>query len=581
MSSRAPVPDFRTLFEAAPGLFLVLDPDLRIVAASDAYLEATMTTREGIVGRGLFEVFPDNPDDPAATGVANLRASIERAFASGAPDTMAIQKYDVRRPDGTFDERHWSPVNTPVHGPDGKRRYLIHRVEDVTEFVRLKSAERERERQTAELRERAGSMEIELFHRAQELQAANAKLRELQTDLEERVRARTEELRQREDQLRQAQKMEAIGRLAGGIAHDFNNLLSVILGYSQDLLSGGEMPASVRERVHEIELAGERAATLTRQLLAFSRQQVLEPAVFDVRDALRGVERMLDRILGEDIELKFLFADEPAQILADRGQLEQLLLNLVVNARDAMPQGGKLTIETSVVQLDEAYARGHLGVEPGPYVLIAVSDTGIGMDRETQARAFEPFFTTKELGKGTGLGLASVYGIVQQSRGSIWLYSEPGVGTTFKIYLPRAFGAVTPLDLVTHTGAKTLGTETILLVEDDAQVRKITSEILQASGYRVLEARAPEEALQLGREHGGPIQLLLTDVIMPGMNGRQLAEKILAERPGVKVLFMSGYTDDVILRHGVLDSEMAFLQKPITPASLLRKVTQVLRATVS
>jgi signal transduction histidine kinase/ActR/RegA family two-component response regulator len=573
-------PDFKTLFEAAPGLFLVLDPDLRIVAASEAYLEATMTTREGIVGRRLFEVFPDNPDDPVATGVANLRASIERAFASGAPDTMAIQKYDVRRPDGTFDERHWSPVNTPVHGPDGKRRYLIHRVEDVTEFVRLKNEERERERQTAELRERAGSMEIELFQRAQELQGANAKLRELQAELEERVRARTEELRQREDQLRQAQKMEAIGRLAGGIAHDFNNLLSVILGYSQDLLTDLKLPAGARERIHEIELAGERAATLTRQLLAFSRQQVLEPAVFDVRDALRSVERMLDRILGEDVELRFLFADEPAQIMADRGQLEQMLLNLVVNARDAMPQGGKLTIETSVVQLDEAYARGHLGVEPGPYVLIAVSDTGIGMDKETQARAFEPFFTTKELGKGTGLGLASVYGIVQQSRGSIWLYSEPGVGTTFKIYLPRAFGAVTPLDVVPQAEANA-GSETILLVEDDAQVRKITSEILQASGYRVLEARAPEEALKVGREHGGPIQLLLTDVIMPGMNGRQLAEKILAEHPGVKVLFMSGYTDDVILRHGVLDSEMAFLQKPITPASLLRKVTQVLRATVS
>jgi signal transduction histidine kinase len=554
-------PDFRALVEGGPGLLLVLDPDLNIVGASDAYLKATMTTRAGIVGRPLFEVFPDNPDDPAADGVRNLKASLARVLASGKPDAMAIQKYDVRRPDGTFEQRHWSPLNTPIL-VDGKVAWIVHRVEDVTEFAELKSS--------------AGMMQIEIFQRARELEEANVQLKALQAELEERVRVRTEELRRREDQLRQAQKMEAIGRLAGGIAHDFNNLLSVILGYSQDLLARETLSDVARERLGEIELAGERAAALTRQLLAFSRQQVIDPSVLDVDEVMKGLERMLDRVLGEDVELRFVAGDQPVRVRADRGQLEQVMMNLVVNARDAMPQGGKLTIETSAVQLDEVYARGHLGVDPGPYVLIAVSDTGFGMDKDTQARAFEPFFTTKDLGKGTGLGLSTVFGIVQQSRGSIWLYSEPGVGTTFKIFLPRVLAAE-PTAAPARPRAEGGGHETILLVEDEEMVRKVTSEILTAAGYRVIAAGSPDDALALLKANGA-IQLLLTDVVMPGMNGRQLAEKVLAERPGTRVLFMSGYTDDVILRHGVLDSEMAFLQKPITPAALLRKVTQVLGA---
>jgi CheY-like chemotaxis protein len=284
---------------------------------------------------------------------------------------------------------------------------------------------------------------------------------------------------------------------------------------------------------------------------------------------------MLQRILSEDIELRFVPCAEPALLTADRGQLEQVLLNLAVNARDAMPNGGKLTIETSAVQLDETFARVHLGVEPGPYVLLAVSDTGVGMTKETQARAFEPFFTTKPPGAGTGLGLATVFGIVQQSRGSIWLYSEPGVGTTFKIYVPHDRATASTPSPVASAGVAPRG-ETILLVEDEDQVRRVTKDILTASGYRVLVARSPEEATRIASEQGDRIDLLLTDVVMPGMNGRQLAEKIRGLRPGIRVLFMSGYTDDVVLRHGVLDSEMAFLQKPITPATLLRKVTQVL-----
>jgi len=596
-----PPPDFRTLFESAPGLYLVLTTDLTIVAVSDAYLKATMTRREDIIGRGIFDVFPDNPDDPAATGVATLRASLERVCAQRRPDAMAVQKYDIRRPDsegGGFEERHWSPVNSPVLDATGEIAYIIHRVEDVTEFVRLRQRGTEQQELTRELRTQAGAMEAEIYRRAQEIQEANRRLRELQAELEARVEARTaalrqaneelqreigererteEALRRSEDQLRQSQKLEAVGRLAGGIAHDFNNLLTVILSYT-DMISRELSPGHpVRAQVEEIERAGMRAADLTRQLLAFSRQQVLDPQVLDLNDVLTGVSNMLTRVLGEDIEMTLSRAPTLGPVRADRGQVEQILMNLVVNARDAMPRGGRITLETADVELDAPYAGGHLDVKPGPYVMLAVSDTGIGMSKETQARVFEPFFTTKARGKGTGLGLSTVFGIVKQSGGTIWLYSEPEAGSTFRIYLPRVVGqvdAARPATPITSTG----GTETILLVEDDEQVRIVAGDALRRAGYRVLVTGGPDEGLRVAREHPAPIDLLLTDVVMPGMNGRAVADQVLAQRPGIRVLFMSGYTDDVILHHGVFDRGVAFIQKPLTPLTLTRKVREVLDA---
>ncbi len=599
-SALPPTPDFRALFESAPGLYLVLTPDFTIVGVSDAYLRATMTRREDILGRGLFEVFPDNPDDPGATGVANLRASLTRVLAQGRPDAMAVQKYDIRRPEsegGGFEERHWSPVNSPVFGSDGEMAYIIHRVEDVTEFVRLKEQGTEQHRVAEELRSRADVMEAEIYRRAQEIQEANRQLRDLQAELEHRVEARTadlvrtnqelqqeiaerrraeEALRRSEERLRQSQKLEAVGRLAGGVAHDFNNLLSVILSYAELLLRRLEPAERFRDELSEIQCAGRRAADLTRQLLAFSRQQVLDPTILDVNEVIAGVSGMLARLLGEDIDLELLRSPCPAKVRADRGQLEQVLLNLVVNARDAMPDGGKLTIETARVELDETQAFGQLGAQHGAYVLLLVSDTGVGMDEVTRARAFEPFYTTKERGKGTGLGLSTVFGIVTQSGGGIRLESEPGAGATFRIYLPRAEGEVeSPRPAATDRDLPG-GTETILLVEDEDQVRAVAGSILRSAGYQVLAARSAAEALLLVESHAGRIDLLLTDVVMPKMTGRQLAERVLAIRPGIRVLFMSGYTDDVMLQHGIPDSGIWLLPKPLTPSALTRRVRQAI-----
>jgi hypothetical protein len=386
-----------------------------------------------------------------------------------------------------------------------------------------------------------------------------------------------EALRKSEEQLRQAQKMEAMGRLAGGIAHDFNNLLSVILGQSELLLEALLAGDPMREEIEAINGAGKRAAELTRQLLLFSRQQELEPRVLDLNEIVTAMSSMLRRVLGEDIQYRFSAHCEPCKVLADRGSLEQVIMNLVVNARDAMPTGGTLTIETSRLVLDDEYARAHLGVVPGPHVMLAVSDTGTGMDRETQSHLFEPFFTTKERGKGTGLGLSTVFGIVQRSHGSIWVYSEVNLGTTFKIYLPSVEHE---LDVAAPPTPRVRleGTETILMVEDDDSVRAVACEILRRLGYRVLEARSAAEALLQGQEHEGRIHLLVTDVVMPHMSGPELAARLRETRPDLKVLCMSGYTDENVVRHGVHEGQLAFLQKPLTPSLLARKVRDVLAA---
>jgi signal transduction histidine kinase/ActR/RegA family two-component response regulator len=387
----------------------------------------------------------------------------------------------------------------------------------------------------------------------------------------------TAALARSEEQLRQAQKMEAVGRLAGGVAHDFNNLLSVILSYSSILIGDMAPRDPMRADLDEIKKAGERAAQLTKQLLAFSRQQILEPHILDLNAVITSMHEMIRRLVGEDVVVRTVPGSRLGKVKADPGHLEQVLMNLVVNARDAMPGGGNLTIETQNVDLDAGYAEQHLGIRPGPHVMLAVSDTGTGMDRATQQRIFEPFFTTKEKGKGTGLGLSTVFGIVQQSGGTVWVYSEMGKGTTFKIYFPRtdepAVEVAAPVKVATVRGS-----ETVLLVEDEEQLRIVARGILKRNGYEVLEARNGDEALLFCEKHQGTIHLLLTDVVMPRMSGPELAERAKSVRSDVKVLYMSGYTEDAIVHHRVLSPGIALLQKPITPDSLLRKVREVLEA---
>ena len=386
------------------------------------------------------------------------------------------------------------------------------------------------------------------------------------------------ERRQLEQQLRQSQKMEAIGQLAGGVAHDFNNLLTAILGYSDLLATEVGEKSPLLESIDEIRKAGERAASLTRQLLAFSRRQVLEPKVLDLNALIVNLEKMLRRLIGEDVQLITVLDRAVGHVRADAGQIEQVILNLAVNARDAMPKGGTLTIETQDVELDEAYARNHVTVRPGSYVMLAVTDTGEGMSTETKSHLFEPFFTTKGQGKGTGLGLATVYGIVKQSGGYVWVYSELGRGTAFKVYLPRVEGTVEAIAARGPTSASLRGTENVLLVEDDQSVRTLTRILLETNGYTVLDAGGIEEALKIVRDHSGPIQLLLTDVVMPEMGGSDLAARVLALRPETRVIYMSGYTDDVVVRHGLVAEGLSFLQKPFTPEALARKVREVLDA---
>ena len=415
----------------------------------------------------------------------------------------------------------------------------------------------------------------ELSHANSDLHKAILELQMAHSQMERRVVERTQELNAATSQLLQAQKMEAIGQLAGGVAHDFNNLLTVILGYCELILHGVGPNDPLREDLEEIHKAGTNAVALTRQLLAFSRKQIIEPRVLDLNAVIVETTRMLQRLVGENIEVEIHLAPGLGRVRADPGQVNQVLVNLVVNARDAMPDGGKVTIETDNAHLDQSYADMHVSVIPGPYVALAVSDTGTGITPEVQARLFEPFFTTKEQGKGTGLGLASVYGIVKQNEGNIWLYSEIGHGTTFKIFLPRvaadadALPAAGPLKTAALTG-------TILVVEDNDGLRALTSKILRGHGYLVLAANNATEALRICGAHPGPIALLLTDVVMPGLSGPSLAAQLTADRGETRVLYMSGYASDAIVRHGVLDGSVAFLPKPFSADALARKVQEVL-----
>jgi len=379
-----------------------------------------------------------------------------------------------------------------------------------------------------------------------------------------------------EEQLLQSQKMEAVGRLAGGVAHDFNNMLTVIQGYNRMILDELSTADPLRDFADEIHRAAERAGALTNQLLAFSRRQIIQPRVINVNAVVENTEKMLRRLIGEDIHLLLHLAPEIGNIKADPSHIEQAIVNLVVNARDAMPQGGRISIETCNVVLDENYARSHMGVRPGPFVMIAVSDTGHGMDAETKRRMFEPFFTTKSHGKGTGLGLATVYGSVKQMGGDIWVYSEPNQGSTLKMYFPRITEAAGAIGEEESAPPPAEAGETILVVEDEKAVRELTVRILGKLGYRVLVASGGEEAIAISQSYADEISLLLTDVVMPNMSGRQVADKLLGTRPGLKILYLSGYTDTTVVHHGVLETGLDFLPKPFSREVLARKIRDVL-----
>jgi signal transduction histidine kinase/CheY-like chemotaxis protein len=435
-----------------------------------------------------------------------------------------------------------------------------------------------------------------------ERRAAEAEVRRVNAELEGRVAERTAELAQSvahetrtnqdleremhrrqevEGQLVQAQKMEAVGRLAGGVAHDFNNLLTAILGYAELLRGEIEPDAEALGYVAEVVRAADRASDLTNQLLAFSRRQPAAPRAVDLNQVVRGIDKMLRRIIGEDIELEARLAPGLWQVMVDPSHMDQVIMNLAVNSRDAMPDGGKLTIETANVQLTDEYMALHPGAIPGPYVMLAVSDTGVGMDAATQARAFEPFFTTKEKGKGTGLGLAIVYGIVKQNGGGIMVYSEPSHGTVFKVYIPATPPADTPVEPAPAPGVRSEAptyAATVLLVEDEDQVRSLARTFLERSGYRVVAAASGPEALRMLKEHSGRIDLLLTDIVMPQMNGAVLAERVNAARPEIRILFMSGYTEGGLEGHGIIAGAAHFLQKPFTAGTLDQKVREALQA---
>lgn len=849
--------DFRAVFEASPECYLLLSPDLVIVGVSEAYLRATMTKRVDIMGRALFEVFPDNPNEPAATGVHNLRASLARVVETSQPDTMAVQKYDIARPaseGGGFEERYWSPVNSPVLGDDGEIRCIIHRVQDVTEFVRIRQEKAEQGVLLASAETHAGRMEAEVLVRAQELQAANRRLEEANAklaqlyqdarDVDRRQEARlaalvamqrelastsdspeqllarapamaqtltnsdgaalelvdgddfacrfvsgaVEELRtlrfgfeaslsgeaarerrtrrwrageaeaaadaraavtlglrsmivtllhgnagivgalkvfsgqtsgfdqheasalelfaeslmaivrrkqqgatltrqttlldkaheaivvrgldhriqfwnkgaerifgwtadeaigrakhellyhddaefhaanrrvfelgewsgivkqQRKDgalisvqanwtlirdgegqpqsifaiisdvtdrlvleeQLKQSQRLEAVGQLTGGVAHDFNNLLTVVLGNAETLVEKLADQPKLRQLAQMTLTVAERGAELTHRLLAFSRKQVLQPKSFDANALVAGMEALLRRTLGEDIEITIAPGEALWPAMADPSQLEGAVLNLCLNGRDAMPGGGRLAVETKNVELDEDYAKHEAELSPGQYVLIAVSDSGAGISRDNLARVFDPFFTTKEFGKGTGLGLSMVYGFIKQSRGHIKIYSELGVGTVVKMYLPRADRDADAQAASSLSIADLRGNERILLVEDDDLVRTHAESVLLSLGYEVTAAANGPAALAL-LERGDAFDLLFTDVVMPGgISGRMLAERARQMRPDLKVLYTSGYTENSIVHDGRLDTGVILLSKPYSRRQLAERVREAL-----
>lgn len=657
--------DFKALFENAPGLYLVLDPGLHIVAVTDAYLSATVTQRDAILGRHIFDVFPDNPDDPVATGVGNLQRSLENVLATRAVDKMALQKYDSRVPgQDAFENRYWSCYNTPVLNAEGEVAFIIHRAEDVTEFLRLKQIE-ERSKLSGDDR-----VEAEVYESGQALQSANRRLEDANRELDalrrlsdersamlmatardaklvldgagviveanaeaERMLGRAasalvgkpvteffsdtrkadglrvarpglpdifvdiaadpipmgdggqalfmvREVSDRvklESQLRQSQKLEAVGQLTGGVAHDFNNLLLVITTTTEMLQERVAGQQSLLTLVNMIDNAAERGARLTHRMLAFARRQPLQPHAVDLNATVSGMGMMLSRTLGEHVTVSTHLAPEAWRVMADPSQIEDALLNLAINARDAMPNGGKLIVETANVTFseDDAHAAGDLSA--GDYVSLVISDTGTGMTQETAARAIEPFFTTKEVCQGTGLGLSMVFGFVKQSRGHLVIYSELGFGTSIKIFLPRAKDDATAVSGERNSNGVEYGRgETVLVVEDDVEVRGLAVTLLESLNYKVRAAQDGPSALHVLGTHP-EIDLLFTDLMMPGgMSGIDLLREARRARPNLKALLTSGYPAQVIESRGAAPSEAPLLGKPYRKRELARAIRAAL-----
>lgn len=490
--------DFAALIESNPVPCMLLTPDLKIVTISDAYAKATKIVRDEVKGRYIFDVFPDNPEDNTANGVSVLHSSFKRVLSLKKYDVMAVQKYDIPLAKGGFEVRHWAPMNTPVLNRNKDVIFIVHRVEDVTESVNTRNQ---------------GLSEAKDKH-----------------DIKEKNEA---------DRIRQSQRMEAMGQLAGGVAHDFNNILNIIMLTCEEVLGDKSLTDKVKANISQILKNSDSAAALTRQLLAFSRRQILQPTAINLNSVVQDMDQLYRRLLPETIKMDAsLLAADLGTALIDRGQVEQILMNLVVNARDAMPQGGSITIETANVYLDKGMANGQIKVDVGHYAMIAVRDTGMGMSAETQARVFEPFFTTKGVGKGTGLGLATVYGIVSQNKGTIWIYSEVGRGTVFKIYLPLV-GTAEAEDHkpAAPTVAPTISDKTIVVVEDQEQLRELVCSDLKRRGFKIYEAENGLKALTLLDTIKEKVDLIITDVIMPEMGGPQLAEKIEKSRPTQKFYF--------------------------------------------